>query len=81
MSYDLREFTFSGERDRARGEVRLPAAARLPHGPEEEEAQPQVQGGQGQEVPRIGVPGTASEAEEVGLGGPATIYTNAEVVG
>ena len=53
--------------------MRLPAAARLPHGPEEEEAQPQVQGNQGQEVSRIRVPGTTSEAEEVGLGGPATI--------
>ena len=64
--------------------MRLPAAARLPHGPEEEEAQPQVQGNQGQEVPRIGVPGTPTEAEEVGrqgLGGPATISTNAKVVG
>ena len=64
--------------------MRLPAAAHLPHGPEEEEAQPQVQGIQGQEVPRIGVPGSATEAEEVGLqglGGPATTPTNAKVVG
>ena len=66
--------------------MRLPAAPRLPHGPQEEEAQPQVQGRdqqQGQEVSHRRVPGTGTEAEDVGLGrlgtGPAT-STNPEVV-
>ena len=73
-------YIFSGERDRAGGEVRLPSAARLPPSPEEEEAQPQVQGDEeGQEI-STRVPGNATEKGHLGLGlGEPATSTHTEV--
>ena len=50
--------------------MRLPAAARLPHGAQEEEAQPQVQGQEGSAA-AAAVPGRTAAGEE-GPVGPAT---------